>query len=95
MSCKKIDISLLSRLSRLELTEAERESIGADLDEFEAFASCLDKYSASSEGDRRDGEGDLREDIAKREDCLDVTELSDGVREGFFRVPQTLTRGED
>lgn len=94
MSCKKTDILLLSRLSRLELTEAERQRIAADLEEFEAFASCLEKYPVSCESDRRVGEGDLREDIAKREDCLDVTELSDGVREGFFRVPQTITGRE-
>ena len=65
MSAKKIDVSALCLISKLNIDESAKERIEAELCEFADFASVLDDFAAHDMSVDAVGANELRADEAK------------------------------
>ena len=87
MSKKGIDVSALCRLAKLNIDEADRARIEAELCEFSDFAAVLDGFAAHDMGIDAPSASDLRADNPKN-----GVSASSG---GYVTVPLTLKEARD
>ena len=87
MSKKGIDVSALCRLAKLNIDEADRARIEAELCEFAEFAAVLDGFAAHDMGVDAVGTTELRIDNPKNE--------TSALPGGYVTVPLTVKEARD